>query len=218
MDRVPAPVYGIEQESELSTLRFPVHLGNFMLFYASALSQQLLSNLLVTAPRNSSKQWVGLRKGMFLMSIDSWFAPPVNRNGEPTIKLLWRYIYPSSGCLRGTWPHKTADGKDRVLPPPPFAFDRGFPNNTLVEIWHATPPPAIVRPHRQTGGVWMYLAVGSGVWHDIGRTAVFVDHQHAAAHFGLAVHDMHNFRKLGIVARASGLDTLQFTHRYMPRT
>lgn len=199
-------VYGHDDE-----FTFPIALSTFTLFYTDALPRGLSS----APPRSWRNAWQHLNRGDLLESIDDWFAPPRDTNGTPTIRLLWVYMYQHAGCSRGSWPHTSLwdSNHSRVLPDPPFAYSRGFANGSLIEVWHATPPSEIIRPHAQTGGVWLYLAIGSGIFHNLGHTAVFSDHQQAAFSFGLPIKDAHNFRKLSRAARAAGLDTLQFTHR-----
>ncbi len=210
-------VYGDEMAA--GRLVFPLSLRRFTLFYADALPVQVGARFREVALQgvrrsdHNSNWWRHIRRGDLLSSIDDWFAPPRKASDEPSIRLLWVYQYPSAGCVRGSWPHTRADAHGVLLSPPAFVHSSGFANGTLVEVWHAAAPPGIARPHAQTGGVWMYLAIGSGVWHRLGRTRVFVDHQQAAAAFGLPVRELHNFRKLALAARLHGLDTLQFTHR-----
>ena len=106
----------------------------------------------------------------------------------------------------------TTDHQPERMLDPPFRYSSGFRKHSLVEVWHAEHP-------RQSGGydtyggVWMYLAVGSGVFHDLGRTAVYSDHQAAMEAFGLPPINTVDFSALFARGRTRGLDTMQFTHR-----
>jgi len=58
--------------------------------------------------------------------------------------------------------------------PPPFGVrGRGIPANTWVEVSH-------MAQGRESAGAWFMFSMGSGIWFNVGRTAVFYDH--AAAH------------------------------------
>jgi hypothetical protein len=63
------------------------------------------------------------------------------------------------------------------IPDPPFAYSTGFPDNALVEIMHTC-------CDGNQNGYFSYLAKGSGIFVDLGRTKVFVDHMPAFAFFG----------------------------------
>ena len=70
-----------------------------------------------------------------------------------------------------------------------------------------------------SSGYWMYAAAGSGVFYNVGRTAVFRDHREAFEQLpgGYAKWDADStylaVPRLAQLAKAAGFDSIQYTHR-----
>lgn len=61
---------------------------------------------------------------------------------------------------------------------PSFGIPSGFASHTRVEVMHRV-------GDARGSGMWFYYARGSGVYFDVGRTAVYRDHLHAAQELGI---------------------------------
>jgi hypothetical protein len=97
-------------------------------------------------------------------------------------------------------------------------FGASVPPNTFVEISHTVFPG-------DSGAIWYYMSVGSGVWLNVGKTAVYKDHADGVKDLlGTACHDQaqdtfgthpteceKDFPELYKAAQSKGLDTVQFT-------
>ena len=79
--------------------------------------------------------------------------------------------------------------------------------HTLVEVMHCAGDPADC-------GLWCYLAIGSGIYVDVGRTLVFTDHRAAMSRFSInsRLEWGQQMRMCLRAAVAKGFDSLQFTH------
>ena len=111
---------------------------------------------------------------------------------------IFRCIYPV--CQPGY--------SDGAIP----GLDDGLPSHTLVEVMHRS--EARYFRQQRGSGMWFYLAVGSGVYLDLGKTKVFADHRDAASlwcpnEWGDPGMSFCLTREGG----ARGYDTLQFTRR-----
>mmetsp|Transcript_35752 Transcript_35752/g.63713 ORF Transcript_35752/g.63713 Transcript_35752/m.63713 type:complete len:306 (-) Transcript_35752:154-1071(-) len=66
----------------------------------------------------------------------------------------------------------------------PYPY-RGFASNSRVEVIHTEDPFG-----DETVGAWMLYAKGSGIWFDVGRTAVFSDHADAYDFFNVNIFEL----------------------------
>lgn len=105
----------------------------------------------------------------------------------------------------------------------PNLFGASVPEGYWTEVSHTQFPG-------DKGAVWYYMAVGSGVWFNVGKTAVYYDHHDAVGDFlGTECHDADqdhmehsyyptecekDFPPLIAAANSVGLDSIQFTNHY----
>jgi len=93
-----------------------------------------------------------------------------------------------------------------------------IPDNHWVEVQHAAFA-------QDKDAAWYYLAFGSAVWWNVGKTKVFHDHPAAsrwigskckddAGHTGKPTECEQDFNEWYKFARNQGVDSLQFTHHY----
>lgn len=196
-----------------STLTFPLPLRRLEFFYMRWLPRSWFDW------RNSSHQaQVNLDEGP---SLGDLFVLHDTHHA-----VLFRYAYPA---LSGYTQWHTGEGR-RVVD---FKYAKGFRNHTRVEVIHFGAGERALAT-----GFWCYLAPGSGVWLDLGKTIVFPEHYDALQHFTGCVPAVNASkscrwyqeprhanryapgRRVRAVlstiyarARASGYDTLQYTHR-----
>tara|TARA_B110001452_G_scaffold209151_1_gene179441 strand:- start:294 stop:1148 length:855 start_codon:yes stop_codon:yes gene_type:complete len=191
------------------TLQFPFALSHVEFFYTSGASR---------LPRH------------FYNPEDSRHAQQVEmtpaqgdvfRLAEGPPNTLFVYLHPTLG------PYVHVAGKGRRTPP--FAYSHGFPSYSKVEVVHTGRTERSARC-----GYWMYLARGSGMYLDLGRTMVFPEQWDALLHYTdcetagncsayveprTTIVDgqpwTHRPFRPEIYSRAlaQGVDTLQFTHR-----
>jgi hypothetical protein len=97
-------------------------------------------------------------------------------------------------------------------------FGASVPANKYVEVSHTVFPG-------DKGAIWYYMSVGSGVWINVGNTAVYNDHADAVSDIlGSSCHDeaqdtfgLHpteceqDFTNLYSAAQGKGLNTIQIT-------
>eukprot|EP00403_Amphidinium_massartii_P003058 CAMPEP_0178376226 /NCGR_PEP_ID=MMETSP0689_2-20121128/3292_1 /TAXON_ID=160604 /ORGANISM="Amphidinium massartii, Strain CS-259" /LENGTH=385 /DNA_ID=CAMNT_0019996239 /DNA_START=29 /DNA_END=1184 /DNA_ORIENTATION=+ len=102
----------------------------------------------------------------------------------------------------------------------------GIPPNTWVEVSHCVNKAEMFNvswPGKPYIGIWFYVATGSGMWFNVGRTRVFDNHLNAVDEL-LSIDPYTVCRKNGrdcahllpqvlLAARAMGLDTIQFVRR-----
>ena len=192
-------IYGIE------TLRYPFHLGALAYFHFGKLPP-------------SGQGVYRVPQGEFLLT-----DPDTLRYGDFVHALypihtgdVWR-IYRHLNSLCVDWLQTACLGGERVL-------TRGAPDHSYVEVQHAC-----CDGHTQGGstliGFWHYLAPGSGVFFNVGKT--FAARDHATMSFEiqdrlgcdqnyLASHGIgHGWGPFGVsfeCLRAHGFDSIQFTH------
>ena len=79
-------------------------------------------------------------------------------------------------------------------------------SNTKVEVTYQIGNP-------KDTGMWFYLAIGSGIYVDVGNTLVLKDHNAALLHFEAQTGDWtQNMRTICTKAVKEGYDSIQFTH------
>lgn len=109
---------------------------------------------------------------IYFPSEHDWNPPEMNKLWYP----IWYNGGPDTGCgsscARNLYPpNNWLDYKNR----------KGFESNTFVESLHTIDD----NPFYTVSGFWLYYAVGSGVWIDIGRTVKAVNKIHALNLLGL---------------------------------
>ena len=188
---------------------FPIMMNDFNFFYADLIPDECKPK-----PMKFTKQ--PFVAGQLLQSIDAWFGPSKVANyygGTGRFDVVWVYMYTHgsprrlgrpSRCPHGVWPH--VDEIGLPLPDPPIRYSAGFLNHTKVEVTHTCCDGS-------ANGFWFYLAVGSGVYLNLGRTRIFSDYQDAFLAFGLPPTNSGNFSFLLTRARQAEIDTLQFQFR-----
>lgn len=132
-------------------------------------------------------------------SVDPKYDDPSKR--APS---LWVYAYPSQAPVGREKGHHAPPKGPMVPSPWPFGFGSG----TRVPVQHQ----CCDKPRK---GFWMYVAAGSGVYYDVGRTIAFRDHEDAMAHFGVRKDlnwydpavEQHLLR-----AASASYDSIQYTH------
>lgn len=159
-------------------------------------------------------------------------------------QFLWRHAAQATGvvqfepenCRTGDEPHHIGQeldegtyytGETPLEARDAFAYiynskllGASVPANTYVEVSHTVFPG-------DSGAIWYYMAVGSGVWLNMGTTVVYNDHADAVKDLlGVPCHDgaqdgldtptecENDFPGLYDKARSLGYDTIQFTHHY----
>lgn len=99
---------------------------------------------------------------------------------------------------------KNKKKKDHII-----AHPNGFPNNSVVEIHHEY-------GDEEGCGYWMFLAPGSGISYNIGRTIVFQTHIECHKYFGYwnggHCWDSRYFNQMVMCGLKMGFDTIQFTN------
>lgn len=107
----------------------------------------------------------------------------------PTDKWV-RYIYQGKYCVR---------------------FPNGIPNHTKIEVLHRCCDAKRI-------GFWFYLAVGSGLYYDVGKSLVVQDHKDAWIKlFGSVTKPPSNLVELNheiyVRARSIGYDSIQYIYQ-----
>ena len=114
---------------------------------------------------------------------------------------IWIYQYPFapySVYVGGALTRLLQQDKRDVYPN--FIYNYGFRSHTKVEIMHYNTSGSYY-------ALWMYLAVGSGVYLDVGNTIAFREHKHAFDFF-----EVDDWADCIIAARIAKYDTIQCTH------
>jgi len=210
-------VYG-----EASQFSFPLDISSFNYFYRDILPHVAGLHVKKVKPgshANRDKQ-VEVTAGDCLDAVDRTHDPSLafhhegilgfmklDSHAQPAIKNLWVYKYPHAKCRTNSWPH-VSFVDNTTLPDPVFEHSSGFPDNSDVEVVHT----CCSEDHKTGVGFWGYLAIGSGLYMNLGKTQIFSDHPDAAKAVGLPTNSV-DFSELVKRGRAKGWDTIQFTHR-----
>ena len=132
---------------------------------------------------------------------------------------LWAYQYAVSTLPNPLIPPDQA-------PQVPFTYQNGIPSDKWIEITHCC-------CDFDNNGYFFYVAVGSGIWYNVGKTIVFPDHIDAYCFFyninknDLSIYDIECLNGGGSLnvndtldaknaraAKEAGYDSIQFTFRY----
>lgn len=102
----------------------------------------------------------------------------------------------------------------------PSLYGVAVPENKWVEVVHTVFPG-------DKGAIWYYMAVGSGVWVNVGKTDVYKDHPELVAAYGMACQDQpqdkngppateceDQFKDIYSAASGRGFNTIQLTDHY----
>jgi len=95
-------------------------------------------------------------------------------------------------------------GTKSIFQPPPFT---GLQDNTWIEVTHQGSPYLV-----ENYGAWFFLAKGSGIWYNIGKTVAFQDHDDAFKHYGVTypILPMAANEEMSRNCAAAGDNTIQF--------
>ena len=204
-----------------TTYSFPINISAFNMFYLPLLPEAARISLSGFLTYDSPGVHCAEGLGQVYSRIDGWFDPALaaqHRGEQPTtvpaLDVVWVNMYEENrSCGWGAWP--------RLIPDPPLhlagrtqstpdtarsPLSVGFPSHARVEVMHTCCDGS-------NNGYFSYLAIGSGVFVDLGKTLVFADHMPAFGYFGFKEVNSGSFASLVAAARAKGWDTLQFTHR-----
>ena len=197
------------------TLQFPLDTGKLLFFYwdttgatypgaPTALRQYLGGRY----PKNTEPHCtaISITCAHQPKQCDAWTFPIWEHWYKVKgVTTMWKYMY------KATPPCYHATGAC-VAPPKgdSFFMASGAANHSWVEVMHAGHDVS-------ASGYWMYLSTGSGIYYNIGRTAVFRDHREALAGLPGGHVDPKGDNLAGLqvarLAHAAGLDSVQYTHR-----
>lgn len=204
-------VYGID------TMRFPFSLAELVFFYSEFLPKSVASSIKLRKQKSSLAPIGGP-----LVFGDLYYLyggdVPLRPNGDRDWKRMdtYRCIYPVG----------SEGGGVRAVHGNP-GLESGLPSRSKVEVTHRSDRKYFkwaansfkknsAKITNQDAGMWFYLAPGSGIFLDLGRTIVFEDHDKASRKFGCkrgckSACLAECFTKR---AAAQGYDTVQFTARH----
>ena len=198
-------VYGAE------TLSFPLSLTQLHYFHWDRLRDDVRAQLTLKAhPYWSS---IKLPQGQQLEFGDLYSTRPLSSSYYRKHHWdVWRSFRPCNGC----------DGAGSLV-------SRGVASGGLIEVAHlcCDADEAYALAGRPPDGFWMYMQPGSGVFLNVGRTHVTLNHSTVVAELAQlgCSHKLlreHNVSSTHLpewqlsypCARVLGFDTLQFTHQH----
>uniref|UniRef100_A0A6C0ICY9 Uncharacterized protein n=1 Tax=viral metagenome TaxID=1070528 RepID=A0A6C0ICY9_9ZZZZ len=187
-------VYGVDTIHQ----HFPIITSKFFFFYQNLLPPSVKSVVVPTIKENPCQY------GDFFNSINAAFD---------LCNALWAYQYAVAYLPDKTPPVQGA-------PPVPFAYSKGFPSGSWVEVTHCC-------CDLNNNGYFFYLAIGSGIWYNVGNTIVFPDHIDAYCYFHHVDKQTLNSYEIEclnypqtldsknyMAARSAGYDSIQYVYRY----
>lgn len=177
---------------------FPITTSKFTFFYENLLPSSVKDVVVPTIKENPCQY------GDFFRSINAAFD---------LCNALWAYQYAVAYLPDKTPPVQGA-------PPVPFTYSEGFPSGSWVEVTHCC-------CDLDNNGYFFYLAIGSGIWYNVGNTIIFPDHIDAYCYFNnidkqtlnsYEIECLNSPKSLDsknyMAARNAGYDSIQFVYRY----
>jgi hypothetical protein len=211
-----------------TSFTFPVRLSTFNIFYDDFLPLKWKQKMKV---RQSLEDGFPMQYRELHRPLADWYDPSLvaqHRGGDGRTNVTWVYMYEHSICRFSSWPHINMSSGKKLADPSlvwPSLTAGGAPSallpyksHSLVEVMHTCCDDGnknMTHEQTKTAGYWTYLAIGSGIYLDLGVTKVFADYMDAFEEIGQTTKDpnSNDFAGLVLEARRRGYDTLQFTHR-----